>query len=327
MLLMLTTRVLGRVMPSSGVVTFSAASGNAPAQLALYDVGHQVMVRLFGRDLSYTGGRWSPDGEMLLMSASINTERCSYLMRGNTITRLLVDGCTIIADWSPDSRWLAVVKMATNNPNNQPPVLILVDVIYGQTYDLETLDISSARMTWSSDSRTLVYAYETESGTVFTRYDTHTHEKRELIRHPDEIIVLRYSPTDTYLGFVIEAAERQDRQLYVMEADGSNVHQLTNQEPLGGILDWTADDSEITYWMPMMGGSVLLGRVTIDGQIPAFPVYLPSQSWQIVTLPAGDMVYVEQIGTRWNLVVEREDVPLRRVPLGEVFLSSLELRP
>ncbi len=145
--------------------------------------------------------------------------------------------------------------------------LYIIDIT-GQ--NLQKLDTNKAKKggehAWSPNGRFLAYAAREIGRTVIDVIDLRSKESRRLIDHPSLNHSPVWSPNGKWIGFVSD--RNGDRQIYRINADGSNLKQLTkkgdNTNPA-----WSPDSQWIafnSYRGPEHGaGNFLLYVMTADG--------------------------------------------------------------
>ena len=145
--------------------------------------------------------------------------------------------------------------------------LYLIDIT-GQ--NLRKLDTNKAKKggehAWSPNGRFLAYVSSEIGRTVIDIIDLWSKESRRLIDHPSLNHSPVWSPNGKWIGFVSD--RNGDRQIYRINADGSNLKQLTkkgdNTNPA-----WSPDSQWIafnSYRGPEHGaGNFLLYVMTADG--------------------------------------------------------------
>jgi Tol biopolymer transport system component len=159
--------------------------------------------------------------------------------------------------WSPDGRRLAfkTVQFGSNN-------LAVIDADgTGETLLTRTFNISEGQPAWSPDRTKLLYR-RTPQNPLVQNADTwvldiagsaadpaHPVTQPVLLRTGDERYP-SYSPDGTQIAFRgdLDLAEPSgDEEIYVMDADGTNVRQLTSNADFDSAPSWSNDGEEILF--------------------------------------------------------------------------------
>jgi Tol biopolymer transport system component len=159
--------------------------------------------------------------------------------------------------WSPDGRRLAfkTVQFGSNN-------LAVIDADgTGETLLTRTFSVSEGQPAWSPDRTKLLYR-RTPQNPLVQNADTwvldiagsaadpaHPVTQPVLLRTGDERYP-SYSPDGTQIAFRgdLDLAEPSgDEEIYVMDADGTNVRQLTSNADFDSAPSWSNDGEQILF--------------------------------------------------------------------------------
>ena len=97
--------------------------------------------------------------------------------------------------------------------------------------------------TFSPDGKTILFANRTGDGpTSLWTVDTTGQNSDLLYSGPNTIVAVDWSPEGDRIAFAMAVDQPDSYEVFLMNADGSNVRQLTRGLPnIGGSLDWSPD--------------------------------------------------------------------------------------
>jgi Tol biopolymer transport system component len=211
--------------------------------------------------------RWSPDGKKIVFVAHQNSHEEIYLMNsdGSNVQRLTHSKSADQPAWSPDGKrivfslkkgrnhWEIAVMRADGTDLKEltrhergfletlgwvgagtvASTLKLPVESYGKEVDLET-------PAWSPDGKNLAFALGSTGGNheIFLM-DLENSKLRQLTRLEKDIGFPAWSPD----GKKIAVVSLVDRRTFVMDADGSNVRQVTREDATNPA--WSPDGKKI----------------------------------------------------------------------------------
>lgn len=196
---------------------------------------------------------WSPDGEWIAFSMSIGSDVHIFKMRFTgttfdmtTLMQLTTEGRNFFPAWSPDGQWIAYDNTNCGSALEPPPpnscgILIM------RADGTEKRFVGGGRMpAWAPNANRLAYIgwFDSTRGGII-EFNLLTGSRTLLLdagrthtSHP------RYSPDGTKIAFW------SDGNLWVMDATGSNLRQLTTRgvdATFGLPFSWSPDGKSIVY--------------------------------------------------------------------------------
>jgi Tol biopolymer transport system component len=194
---------------------------------------------------------WSPDGTRIAFSSDRSGTPQIYVMDadGTNITQL-TDGqqADTQPTWSPDGSEIAfehgggISRMKLDGSDPVPLVGLTIGTIRS--------------LSWSPDGQTLLYSVASVNHAIIVSVAIDDGTTTTLRAGWDPV----WSPDGTRIAFAFND-ENNPPQLYVMNADGSNVTQLTFMSDIGTYMpSWSPDGQNIViqYWSPDNRGDLYL---------------------------------------------------------------------
>lgn len=215
------------------------------------------------------GGVWSPDGQRILFDSPRDGNGEIFVMDadGSNVQRLThtpgIGKVSEDADWSPDGNWIAFASDRDGNGAALGQVgNYRMYVMSADGSNLRRLtDMPGGRPRWSPDGRRIVFTSPgdrradnpVEVVEIYTM-DADGSDVRRLTYTTDageSSSDARWSPDGTKIAFLSGSDTKirdgdksrftqwmDSREIYVMDADGSNVQRLTFNDAYDGHLDW-----------------------------------------------------------------------------------------
>lgn len=224
------------------LVFASQRSGNF--DIWLMDLADPTQVRPLTTDpANDVEPRWSPDGNRILFSST--RERVTGIndlwvmdADGSNARRLLdwPDSYEWGASWSPDGRWIAF----TSTRDFDYEIYLMPADGSAEPVNLTQNDKLDSYPDWAPDGRRIVFVSD-RSGNwdlwtmdalacLAARQEGRTDDPRcqatRLTDNPDDDIYPRWSPDGSRIAF--ESRREANRDIYLMNPDGSNVLRLTD---------------------------------------------------------------------------------------------------
>jgi Tol biopolymer transport system component len=251
---------LGRVIPGGGVIVFSTSDFNDNTDIFVKDLGRSIL-RVFvshpGYDLYPT---WSPDGEQIAFVSNREGNMEIYIadLTGHNLRRMTNTlGDERYLSWSPDGQNIAFLE---------------INAVEGKS-DLNVLNVNGGNLrylsesiwangtdgppAWSPDSREIAFAYLDDSIVEIDVINVDGSNRRPLTgintAFPSAVAGIihspAWSPDGGQIAFVGYPDYGWDYELYVINVDGTNLRQLT--EDNSGWLDqqpaWSPDGEQIVF--------------------------------------------------------------------------------
>lgn len=223
--------------------------------ISILDVEGANLVQLISEPAQIYNLAWSPDGQYLAFSAAINSPPSIFVVDsdGSNLIQLTdagVDsGNNYAPAWSPDSRHIAFASnrgFANGTNGGYDDFNIFVMDINGSNLTQLTNDVSNDQTpAWSPDGRHIAFASSPctspcNNGQGWVDFDIYVMDSdgsniTQLTRGPSHDFDPAWSPDGGRIAFMSsstpytclgEACDSFD--IYVMDADGTNVMRLTN---------------------------------------------------------------------------------------------------
>ena len=190
------------------------------------------------------------------------------------------------ADISPDGKTVVAVHFdfETNSID-----LVLVDIDGGNMRTLvETVATDETEPRWSPDGKYIIYSEAQVSNGLeaIVRIEVATGSKTRLTNLSQDSFQAAYSPDGTKIAF--SSLRTGTQHLYVMDADGSNVVQLTFQGTFNGGPSWSPDGQKILFVSDRNSAEEDVYIIDVDGSnetrfttgsaTETFPVWAPRKA-------------------------------------------------
>jgi Tol biopolymer transport system component/DNA-binding winged helix-turn-helix (wHTH) protein len=214
---------------------------------------------------------FSPDGNEVAFVWSEQGEASNIFVKqiGSETPLRLTSGPArdLSPAWSPDGKSIVFIRQADGKNS-----VYLVPAIGGserKVYEIHRpIDWDAPGLSWSPDGNWIVFpdAKSSEDPSAIYALSLKTLEARPLSAPPnswDGDYGPVFSPDGKKIAFV-RGADAAERNLYLMNADGSGIRQLTNEGRTVAGLAWTADGSGLVFSTDI-GGSLALWRIQAAG--------------------------------------------------------------
>ncbi|MFN8530690.1 MAG: hypothetical protein U0670_18955 [Anaerolineae bacterium] len=268
--------LVGHLLPSAGAITFESVRGGN-ADLYALDLGSETLVNLShspGDDTSavwWPGGTSTQPGSRMVFASNRDGRLFLYLfdLDGRRFERLRTPSLPAVfgrvrAAWSPDGRWLAYDVVADQ------PYLYLIDTTDPDHSPGLIDSVSMARdLAWSPDSTRLTFSRARGQGSQLFLYAVASGQITPLA--PSSSFVTSnfgavWSPDGMRIAFLSD--RDGSLQVYLMDADGSNVRALTNwitylqSRPL-----WSLDGRSLSFAAELSNATSLVRLDVETGEI------------------------------------------------------------
>jgi Tol biopolymer transport system component len=272
------------------------------AMLSIMNADGGNVVNLIPDWASFTGNRGSvrmaalsPDGRRIayknfkagsegIWIASIN---------GSRPRQLTEDAEDEVPMWSPDGSQIAFVRESSS-----PETIMVISVDGGEPTPLITAAdrLSFLRVKWSPDGKQIAYNGERNTSEGVQRgiwmYDLETSTETAVIQYLDvgRVTALDWSPDGTQLAFILETFDTDTRELWTVNADGSNPVNLTPGTVWTYDPAWSPDGKQIAF---------ILAEKVEGSQDFAYSVYVMEADGDNLTRIA-DAFNGSNSGTYWQ---------------------------
>lgn len=172
---------------------------------------------------------WSPEGDWIIFSSDTRGDQTLDLYRVRALTG---DAQPVYSDqwrnsharYSPDGRYIVFTAGPSVRDANSWEIR-LVDRETGASNLLTENAVRDASPTFSPDSQRIVYVTTVSGARVLASINLEGGERRILYTGPGSVWSAHYSPNGQFI--VVTATVNGDDQLFLMDAEGVSVQQLT----------------------------------------------------------------------------------------------------
>jgi Tol biopolymer transport system component len=199
--------------------------------------------RLFYASIGANAPTWSPDGEWIAFSD--NAQIYKIKATGDSLTQLTFEGRNFFPAWSPDGQWIAYDRSYAypESPDVQGIWIMCRDgknrnrIANGRFPDWHANGEDLIFVGWYDSTKGGIIQYNLQSKNQKLIFDGTTNDNR----------FPKYSPNGTKIALTSQELSRPSKwpQIWVMDADGTNLRQLTTTQ--GYTCDWSPDGEWIVY--------------------------------------------------------------------------------
>jgi len=196
-------------------------------------------------DESASTPAWSPDGEQITFASDAEVsdpdrrEMDIFVMRpdGTNVRQLLTsEGGGIAPVWSPDGRRIA---WSGHSPDGPVDGLFIAQADGGELVDLGT----GRNPVWSPDGKKIALVdIDNDAGAIksigIVVVDVETGERQNLTNSPAYEDWPTWSPDGKRIAFVSDRDDERG-EIYIMDADGSDVRRLTDNDLAEVMIAWS----------------------------------------------------------------------------------------
>ncbi len=196
---------------------------------------------------------WSPDGQKIAAVGYVAFSTWSiyaYDLVSGDLVRLTTTSGVLDSEpaWSPDGSSIAFTRMSSDQESRSE-----VWIMNADGGNQHWIGVEGFAAKWSPDGRRFIYS-SNRSGNyeIYTSNIDGTDERQLTFTSTDETFPT-WSPDEGRIAFSASTGEwntvenASTYEIYVMDADGSNLHQLTDNASFDGNPRWSFDGRYITF--------------------------------------------------------------------------------
>ncbi len=241
----------------NGTIAYTFTNGTNNMEIRLINLDGSADRSFTDLQVSVNHSDWSPDGQKLVLVKYMDRTFTTWSIHvfnadGSNLVRLT--DTTGAADsepaWSPDNGRILFsrVYFTTNNQYDSSLWLMNAD---GSDLHMVVADGFAGK--WSPDGTRIIYSSDkTGNQEIYTSNPDGTDEIQITYTDTDESYP-SWSPDGTQIAFIISSglwnsdASVLTFEIYVMNADGSDWRQLTDNDALDGNPRWSPDGSQLLF--------------------------------------------------------------------------------
>jgi Tol biopolymer transport system component len=228
-----------------GMIAFySERDGNAEIYLIHVDGSDER--RLTNNRAADKTPAWSPNGEQIAFASTRNGNDDIYVMNADgSDPRQLTDHAAddLHPDWSPDGTRIVFVSDRDGDME-----IYVMDSDGGNQQRLTHSSAGDMRPDWSPDGKQILFNSERDGNWEIYVMDADGWDQLRLTESPAWEVFPAWSPDGTKIVYFSMIRDVQKQDVYIMNADGTSVRQLTNnpnavdENPV-----WSPDGSQIAF--------------------------------------------------------------------------------
>ncbi|MCB9135673.1 MAG: PD40 domain-containing protein [Anaerolineales bacterium] len=263
--------------PDGAKISFlMKTAGSSNYEIYFMDVSTRQIAQVTNNDIYEASTAWSPDGQYIVFLAA----DVDFDPNLGTLSDI------VILNTSDYSTTTIVSRLPVNNPTWSPDNKKIVYQADNMDYSLYSIEVDSRKITpltdvsvigppdWSPNDTAILFVCELGSLNLeVCKVDEDGSNFTQLTNTPYNSIIYEaiWSPDGSKIAF-IESVDisvlynNQDlvRMIYVMNADGSGLIQLTQPTIYYSSLSWAPDGKSIVF-LGDMSGDLSLYAINIDG--------------------------------------------------------------
>lgn len=238
---------------------------------------------------------FSPDGEQIAFVSSRDESWQIYVMtaEGSAVQRLTQDESTnSYPRFSPDGTQIAYESMSGKDISATE--LYVMNADGSQTRRLTENDFFDSMPVWSPDGSQFAFVSNRDGDWRLYVMDVDGSHVRPLTtenaHHHDwwhPVAPAVNMPTDAVIAF--DSDQDGDREIYLMNGDGSHVQQLTDNAAQDGLPDWSPDGSQLVFFSDRDGDDEIF-VMNADGSDPVQLTFNDTQDRAAVWSPDGSRI-------------------------------------
>lgn len=231
-----------------------------------------------------TCGIWSPDGNKMIFSSERDGNSEIYIMDsyGNNQKRLTHNSTPDYHhSWSPDSKQIVFVSIEDGNQE-----IYIMNTNGKNKTNITNSKINEIFPCWSPDGKTILYCSEENEGWKIYQINTDGTNRKKVSSYygSNWEVYPKFSPNGKSIAFFSHKPESKTSNIFMMNKNGKNLHQLTDT----GFVDedpyWSPDGKYIVF-QSNRTGNYQIYTMKYDGTEQTcitnnkYSEYWPSWSW------------------------------------------------
>ena len=197
---------------------------------------------------------WSPDGQHIAFTSKRDGNRDIYVMDadGENLRNLTQNTDAVVGApvWSPDGQHIAFSSNRDGNFDHYNYDIYVIDADGENLRNLiQNTDYDVGSPVWSPDSQHIAFQYDYDIYVM----DADGENLRNLTQNPDDDLSPVWSPDGQYIAFTSGRFDHFDHfdhynyDIYVMDADGENPRNLTQNPGTDETPVWSPDGQHIAF--------------------------------------------------------------------------------
>jgi Tol biopolymer transport system component len=274
--------------------------------------------RMIQASIGLNHHEWSPDAQKIAAVGYADPSTWSIYVfdaDGSDLTRLTNVSGVLDSEpsWSPDGAKIAFTRIYPDQDNREE-----IWVMKADGSDPLWIGVEGLAAKWSPDGSRFIYTSNRSGNYEIYTADIDGTDEQQLVSTSADESFPTWSPDGRQIAYSASTGEwntienSQTYEIYVMDADGTNVHQLTHNtaydgnprwSPDGSLLVFSSDLAETGHWeiyvMNADGSSVKQVTHTPSNATAINPVWRPERNLSIsaagltTTMPVGTPVALD----------------------------------
>jgi TolB protein len=196
---------------------------------------------------------WSPDGQKIAAVGYVDQSTWSIYVFGlesEVLTRLTDTSGVMDSEpnWSPDGSRLVFTRMYSDQDSHEE-----IWIMNADGSDQHWIGVQGFAAKWSPDGSRFIYSSNRSGNYEIYISNIDGTDEQQLTRSSADETFPTWSPDGSQIAYSASTGEWNTREstktyeIFVMDANGSNVRQLTNNASYDGNPRWSSDGSLITF--------------------------------------------------------------------------------